>query len=147
MKTTTNARIKPTDRKRLSLAKTTFRTALGNGSRILDGVDGRSLVARRYGEVAAGIATDLGGDEHLTELQQHLIRSVAGLVVLRERLDAASINGDTVNTTDYCRLANATRRVAATLGLARLTRDVTPHPLDYARAYDAEAEELEEAQA
>ena len=79
---------------------------------------------------------------HLTELQQHLIRSVAGLVVLRERLDAASINGETVNTTDYCRLANATRRVAATLGLARLTRDVMPHPLDYARAYDAEAEEL-----
>ena len=75
MKRTTNARTKPTDKKRLSLAKTTFRTALGNGSRILDGVDGRSLVARRYAEVAAGIATDLGGDEQLTELQQHLIRT------------------------------------------------------------------------
>ena len=100
------------------------------------------MIARRYAEVAAGIASDLGGHEQLTELQQHLIRSVAGLVVLRERLDAASINGEKVDTTQYCRLANATRRVAATLGLSRLSsKDVTPHPLTYPKLYDAELEE------
>ena len=83
-------------------------------------VDGRSLVARRYGEVAAGIATDLGGDEHLTELQQHLIRSVAGLVVLRERLTRKHQRRDRQHN-GLLPLANATRRIAATLGLARRT--------------------------
>jgi hypothetical protein len=65
MKSTTEERDKPQnkagERKRLELRSHTFRTATGNGSRILEGVDGRSLIARRYAEVAGAIASDLGG--------------------------------------------------------------------------------------
>ena len=124
------AKNKHGERKRLVLPSQAFRTSVANGSRILDGVDGRCGTARRYAEVAGAIATDLGGEDHLTELQRHLIRSVSGMVVLRERLDAKSINGENVNTAQYCRLANSTRRVAATLGLSRVARDVTPINLD-----------------
>ena len=73
---------KHAERKRMVLPSQAFRTSVANGSKILDGIDGRSLVARRYGEVAAAICADLGGEAHLTELQRHLIRSVSGLVVL-----------------------------------------------------------------
>ena len=73
--------------KRLDLPNSRFRTAAGQGHRMLEGVDGRCSIARRYSEIAARVAGDLGGEDRLTELQKHLIRSVAGLVVLRERLD------------------------------------------------------------
>ncbi len=127
---------KPSNGKRLDLPSSAFRTATGQGHRILEGIDGRCTIARRYAEIAGAICADLGGEAHLTELQRHLIRSVSGMVVLRERLDAKSINGESVNTAQYCRLANSTRRVATTLGLSRVARDVTPDPLTYAREYD-----------
>lgn len=115
---------KPGSARHLSIPNRTFRTSIANGSRVLEGIDGRSHVARRWAEVAGAIAVDLGGEDHLTELQRHLIRSVAGLVVLREDLDAKAVNGERVNTAQYCRLANSTRRVAATLGLARVAKPV-----------------------
>lgn len=40
----------------------------------------------------------------------------------------------------YQRTANSTRRLLEAVGLKRQARDVTPHPLDYARQIDAEAE-------
>jgi hypothetical protein len=137
---------KPTNGKRLTLPQRTFRTATGAGHRILDGVDGRCSVARRYGEVAASIASDLGGEDHLTELQTHLIRSVAGLVVLRERLDAKVINGEAVNSAVYCRIANSTRRVAVSLGLRRTARDVTPDLDTYIAARRGRREDVEDAE-
>jgi hypothetical protein len=109
----------------------------------LEGVDGRCSIARRYAEIAGAICADLGGETHLTELQKHLIRSVSGLVVLRERLDARAINGQPVNSAIYCRLANSTRRVAATLGLSRVARDVTPDLKTYIASKYREAEDAE----
>jgi hypothetical protein len=136
---------KPQNTKRLDLPSKAFRTATGAGHRILEGIDGRCAIARRYAEVAGGIAVDLGGEDQLTELQKHLIRSVAGLVVLRERLDAKAINGERVNSSQYCRLANSAHRVAATLGITRVAKDVTPTPLEYAREFDRrKAQEAEE---
>ena len=134
---------KPGDGKRLTLPHRAFRTAVANGQRILEGVDGRCGVARRYAEVAGAIAADLGGESELTELQRHLIRSVSGMVVLRERLDAKALNGESVNTATYCRLANATRRVAATLGLQRVAKELTPSLTEYLARRDREAEEAE----
>lgn len=132
--------------KRMTLPSSRFKTATGQGHRVLEGVDGRCSIARRYSEIVGAIAVDLGGDDHLTELQKHLIRSVAGLVVLRERLDAKSINGENVNTAQYCRLANSTRRVAASLGLSRVAKDITPTLTNYlASKRDAEDIEIEEA--
>ena len=140
MSTTTNSnQNKPSDRKRLEPPSRAFRTATGNGSRILEGIDGRCSVARRYAEIAGAIAADLGGHDELTELEHHLVRSVAGMVVLRERLDAKVINGESVNTATYCRLSNAARRIAATLGLERRPKDVTPTLSEYIKARGAAA--------
>jgi hypothetical protein len=137
-----NEKKKPADAGRLSIPRRTFRTSIANGSRVLEGVDGRGHIARRYAEVAGAVAADLGGDDRLTELQRHLVRSVAGMVILRENLDAKAVNGEKVNTSQYCRLANSTRRVAATLGLSRVARDVTPSLSDYiASKYSHDAEE------
>lgn len=112
-------------RKRLDLPNKAFRTRLANGTAILEGVDGRSHIARRYREIGAALATDLGGADYLSEAQQQLIRSAAGLVVLRERLDVMAVNGKIINHAEYCAVSNTLRRVLRTLGIERTPRDVT----------------------
>jgi hypothetical protein len=99
------------------------RTALGNGGE-LAGVDGRSHVARRYRELAALISRDASPNADLTEAQKQLIRSAAGLIVLRERLDVKAIKGEQVDCGEYCSLSNTLRRVLVTIGLDRTPCEV-----------------------
>jgi hypothetical protein len=119
---------KPADRSTIDLTSDRFRTRVGLGRRLLDGADGRSSVARRYREVAALLAQDVSPDpDQLTEAQRQLIRTTAGLVILRERLDVRLIKGETnISTAKYCRIANSLRRILATIGLTRMPRDITP---------------------
>ena len=116
---------KATTRKRLALPQHQFRTAIANGSRVLDGIDGRSHIARRHVEITAQIAEDLGGIDLLSEAQLQLIRSAAGLVVLREDLDAKAADGESIDVSTYCRISNSLRRVLDTIGLERRSKDIT----------------------
>ena len=77
-----------------------------------------------------------------------MVRSVAGLVVLRERLDTKVVNGEQVNTAVYRRLTNATRRVATTLGLeARTARRDANLSAYLTRSRDAQDVEDEDEEA
>jgi hypothetical protein len=71
-------------RKRITVTRATVRSAIANGSRLLDSIDARSAPARRYRDLQDDIARDLGDDLTTTQLQ--LVRSAAGLVCLREAL-------------------------------------------------------------
>ena len=121
------------DRKRFEITPSKVRSAVANGSRLLDGLDARSAPARRYRDLQHAIAQDLGGPDALTEAQLQLIRSAAGLVVLREALDAKALNGEPIDTAQYTRIANTLRRVLSTIGLQRRPRDVTPTLEEYVR--------------
>jgi hypothetical protein len=124
-----NGRNKYQPSQRLTLPRRTFRTAIGNGSAILNGVDGRSLIARRFKEVGTAIALDLACElDELTEGQRQLIRTACGLVVLRENLDPIS---------------NGLRRVLATIGLERKARDVTPSVAEYVKRINSSQEEAD----
>jgi hypothetical protein len=102
------------------------RTAIANGKSVLEGVDGRCHVARRYRELGALISSDMGGHDQLTEAQRQLVRCAAGLVVLRERLDVKAANGEKVDSGEYCTISNTLRRVLLACGLKRIALDVTP---------------------
>jgi hypothetical protein len=126
-------------RKSSALPHARVRTALGNGGE-LAGVDGRSLIARRYRELAALISRDASPNADLTEAQKQLIRSAAGLIVLRERLDVKAIKGEKIDCGEYCGITNTLRRVLVTIGLGRTPREVNANAYDdeidahYARA-------------
>src|SRR5258705_6558756 len=92
---------KPVGRLRLDLPDKAFRTRLGTGSAILEGIDGRSHIARRYREIGAAIAVDCGGVSGLSESLQQLIRTAAGLVILREALDVKAVNGERIDVGVY----------------------------------------------
>jgi hypothetical protein len=119
------------------------RTQVANGTAILEGADGRTHVARRYREIGALLASDMGGHDTLTEAQKQLVRSAAGLVVLRERLDVKAVNGEKIDAGQYCKISNTLRRVLTTCGLKRVPLDITAESDEskLCRLLEAEPEE------
>ena len=60
-----------------------FRTRRGTGAVVLVGVDGRSMMARRFREITSGVEADLGGD--LSEAQKAILARAATLAVWCDR--------------------------------------------------------------
>lgn len=106
-----------------------FATRKGTGAVVLSGVDGRSLMARRFREIHASIESDLGGD--LTEAQRHLIARAATLAIWCEAREAELAQGDEFDAGAYATIANALRRLLSDLGLERRARDITPSLSEY----------------
>ena len=106
-----------------------FSTRKGTGAIVLAGVDGRSMMARRFREITAGIETDLGGD--LTEAQKHLVARAATLACWAEERESELAQGTDFDALQYSTVSNALRRLLSDLGLERKARDVTPSLHDY----------------
>jgi hypothetical protein len=83
-------------------------------SKLCRGVDGRSATARRFRDLAADFAADLGGT--LTTAEIALVRQAALVTLRSEAMLADTLNGATVATDDMVRATNATVRVMAALG-------------------------------
>ena len=101
-----------------------FRTRRGTGAVMLAGVDGRSMMARRFREIVTGIESDLGGD--LTEAQKHLTARAATLACWCEDREGELANGQEFDASQYSAVTNTLRRLLSDLGLERRARDVTP---------------------
>ncbi len=88
--------------------------------------DGRLALPRRFRDLCAGIASDLGGAEHLSTIQLDLIRRYAGLAVLAEKLEADVINGREVALGEMILIASTLARLSRRIGLNRVAKDITP---------------------
>ena len=63
-----------------AIAKPEARSRVSNGKDLfLDGVDGRSAIARRYRDILAQLTSDIGGDP--SEAQHIIIRRATQLAV------------------------------------------------------------------
>jgi hypothetical protein len=113
------------------------RSKLTNGTRgiVLPGVDQRSAIARRFRDVIAAVVSDLGGAANTTEMRLHLVRRFAALVVQAEAMEARLVEGEQIDASAHAHISSTLMRLAARIGLKRVSRDVTPDPLDYAREY------------
>jgi hypothetical protein len=97
----------------------TVRSATTNDPLLLRGVDGRSMVARRYRDVAIALADDLGGQDKLSEPSKILVRQAAALTVQVEGLQSKIVSGEDVDVEQLTRLSNALSRMLHRLGLKR----------------------------
>src|ERR1700721_2351979 len=97
----------------------TVRSALTNDPLALRGVDGRSMVARRYRDVAIALADDLGGQDRLSEPSKILVRQAAAMTVQVESLQSKIVAGEGVNLEQLTRLSNVLGRTLQRLGLKR----------------------------
>jgi hypothetical protein len=95
------------------------RSAVTNDPLMLRGVDGRTVVARRYRDVAIALADDLGGQSELGEPTKILIRQAAALTVQVETLQSKIVAGKDVNLEQLTRLSNVLGRTLQRLGLKK----------------------------
>ena len=118
-------------RRRSKRPKSKQRSRIGNGSALLPGIDGRSLIARRYGEISLAILIDQGGVEACSEARQQLIRRFSASAVLAEQLEAKLANGEQIDINEHAKLVSTMVRVAKRIGIDRIARDVTPTLSEY----------------
>jgi hypothetical protein len=109
----------------------TARSRVTNGSDILPGIDGRSLIARRYRDIVAALAADQGGPAGMSEARGQLCRRFAALAVQCEAMEARLANGATIDIAEYATLTSTLVRVAARIGINRIPKDVTPTLAQY----------------
>jgi hypothetical protein len=108
---------------------------MSNGSKLLPMTDGRSVTARRFKDLVEDIAADLGGRAMLSEGERQLVRRAALLSAECERHEALSARGEAGFDIElYVVMTNALRRVLETVGLRRVSRDVTPTLASYLQA-------------
>ncbi len=114
----------------MARAKPTARSRITNGGAILPGIDGRSVVARRFRDIASQVAADLGGADRLSEVKLQLIRRFAGAAALAEQLEAKLANGLAVDVTEHAALTSSLVRISSRIGLTRAMKKV-PDLRDY----------------
>lgn len=114
------------------------RSRVTNGADILPGIDGRSLIARRYRDIVAALAADQGGADRMSEARLQLCRRFAALAVLAEDMEAHMVNGESIDITEYSQLTSTLTRVVARLGLNRVAREIVPTLSEYLEAKQAE---------
>lgn len=107
--------------------KRCHRSAVTNGVRLFSiaGLDQRPLTARRYRDLIDSVTSDLGGQDHISELERQLIRRHAAVAVAAEALEANLVRDMPVDLNNLGILIDRQRRLAETLGLGRRAR-----PLD-----------------
>lgn len=109
----------------------TVRAAISNGKGMLPGIDGRSAAARRYRDLVADLAADLGGEAALTSAELALVRQAAATTMRAEQLQAAIVRGETVTSDDLVRLSNASARILGALRSKRQFKPPVPSLKEY----------------
>jgi len=91
----------------------TNRSAVTNGKKLLEGIDGRSPAGRRYRDLIRAFEAEIGGP--ITEVERGLIRQAAALMLRSEQMQSDVVNGHAVNADELIRLAGTARRMLETL--------------------------------
>jgi hypothetical protein len=115
------------------------RSRVSNGVDILPHCDGRSLVARRYRDIASMVASEQNPDQ-LSEARKQLIRRFAAASVLAEQMEARLANGEQINVTEHALLCSTLVRLTQRIGLNRAQRNLTPSLEEYLAAKRRERE-------
>lgn len=105
----------PTERRTNVVRPPTTRAKISNGKHLLPGIDGRSAAARRFRDLVADLAADLGGEASLSNADLALVRQCATSVMATEQLSASIVNGQAVDADSLVRLNNTTARLLVSL--------------------------------
>jgi hypothetical protein len=102
------------------------RSRVSNGRDMLPDIDGRSIVARRYRDIASAILVDQGGVDRCSESRIQLIRRFAAAAVLAEQLESRLANGEQIDIAEHATLSSTLVRLAQRIGIDRVARDISP---------------------
>jgi glutathione S-transferase len=88
-------------------------------------LDCRTAAAQAARKLVETLSTSLGGDDQLTAQQHQLVMRAALVGAIAADLETRWIAGESVPLADYWAACNVQRRLLATLGIERETKDVT----------------------
>jgi hypothetical protein len=84
-----------------------LRRCVSNGTRLFSvGLDGRSSLSRRFRDIVADIASDLGGYDQLSEIQRQLVRRIASLAMMAEAIEADLVGSRDIDVERYGQLCD-----------------------------------------
>ena len=106
----------------------TLHTRVGNNKQMfMENVDERKAHARRFREQYLELGTHLGGIDYISAQQKIIIRRLAFLSVIAESYEYLwAIESIKFSMEQYIKVTNTLRRLAATVGLGKVARDITP---------------------
>jgi hypothetical protein len=118
------------DSKPAKLSKRGRQTRAGR-TRLLnrESLDRRTIVSKVFDRLVDAIHADLGGRDQLSAIELALVEAFAGGAVTLDHLNTQILSGaeiDHAMVAMHAQAISAMVRVAAKLGCARRTRDVTP---------------------
>jgi hypothetical protein len=119
------------------------RSRVSNGNKLLAGVDGRTLVARRFRDLVLQIVNDQGGADQLAEARLQLIRRFSAAAVIAESMESRLANGEAIDIAEHALLCSTLVRIAQRIGINRLPKDMTPDLRDYLESKATAAEPAE----
>jgi hypothetical protein len=93
------------------------RSAISNGSRLPGGASASSADGRRFADIIFDLTAEMGGA--LTTGEELQVRTIAGLIVHVEQLQAAMLRGDPVDSEQLTRVSNSATRALAGLKRSR----------------------------
>lgn len=130
------------------------RSRITNGKQLLPFVDGRSYWARIVRDTYNALVAHCGGEDIMSETERmnawHCSVLHTELYFQASKFGLTRDEGGepTIDSVDaFARIGGNQRRGLEALGWKRTQKDVTPDPLDYAKAFDrreAEEGEMEE---
>jgi hypothetical protein len=130
-----NAQTMPPARALKANRSPTQRSRVSNGAQLFLGdIDERSALARRFRDLFSQFLIDAGGPDGLSEAQHQLGRRAATLCVQCEHIESRAMSGDEIDLEQYGMLCDRLGRCLQRLGLKRVAKDITLHPLDYAKS-------------
>ena len=104
---------------------------MSNGHDVLPSVDGRSLLARRYRDIANQVAVDAGGADCLSEAKLQLIRRFSAVACLAEAMESKLAQGKQIDITEHSLLCSTMTRLAQRIGVERVPKNVAPNLEQY----------------
>jgi hypothetical protein len=113
-----------------------FRAGNGQGKvRLLTRrhLDGRTIAARQFDEIASAIAADMGGVSQLSTIQKHLVEAFSGAAVHVQSLNARMLLGEDVDLSKHAQAVTTLVRVASRLPIGRVARQI-PSMQEYLRS-------------
>jgi hypothetical protein len=102
------------------------RSKVSNGKDLLPGIDGRSLIARRFRDISNAIISDQAGLSEISEARLQLIRRFSACAVLAEEMESQMANGVDIDIAKHALLCSSLVRLAQRIGIGRRSRNITP---------------------
>jgi hypothetical protein len=96
-----------------------------------EALDSRTTAAKMWDSLAASIIADAGGESEISTVQRTLINAFCGVAIRLNDLNTKGLLGQPVDLSELSLVASTLTRLASRIGVARVSKDVTPSLAQY----------------